>query len=84
MYNLYNNGIQSETSSNALKTALEIYIIAAQTGQLPDSLPGGLPQDLFSGKDFEYEKTSEGFILRCQGKELGKDEIHEYEFKVKK
>jgi len=84
LYNLYNNGIQSETFSNAVKTALEIYIIAAQTGQLPDSLPAGMPKDLFSGKDFQYEKTAEGFILRCQGKDLVKDEIHEYEFKVQK
>jgi hypothetical protein len=80
---LYNDGIHSETFSNAVKTALEIYEIAAQTGQLPDSLPAGMPKDLFSGKDFEYEKTDEGFILRCQGKDLSKDEIYEYEFKVK-
>ncbi len=84
VYNIYNRHIQSRTFSNVVKTALEIYIIAAQTGQLPDSLPAGLPQDLFSCKDFEYEKTDDGFILRCQGKDLGKDEIYEYEFKVKK
>ena len=51
---------------------------------LTDALPAGLPGDLFSGKDFEYEKTAEGFILRCQGKDLSKDEIYQYEFKVKK
>jgi len=81
---IYSRGIQSETFSNALKTAIEIYEIAARTGQSPDSLPVGLPKDLFSGKDFEYEKTAEGFILRCQGKDLSKDEIYEYEFKIKK
>ena len=81
---LYNDGIQSETFSNAVKTALEIYKIAAQTGRLPDSLPAGMPEDLFSGKDFEYEKIADGFILRCQGKDLDKDKIYEYEFKVKK
>jgi len=81
---LYNDGIQSETFSNAVKTALEIYKIAAQTGQRPDSLPAGLPKDLFSGKDFEYEKAADGFILRCQGKDLSKDKIYEYKFKVKR
>jgi len=46
-------------------------------------LPAGLPGDLFSGKDFKYKKTTEGFTLRCQGKDLSKDEIYKYEFKVK-
>jgi len=76
--------IRSGTDSNALKTAIEIYLIKARTGKLPDALPAGLPGDLFSGKAFQYEKTTEGFILRCQGKDLSKDEIYQYEFKVKK
>ena len=58
-------------------------MIKAKTGKLPDELPAGLPKDLFSDRDFEYIKTADGFILRCQGKDLGKDEIYEYEFKVK-
>jgi hypothetical protein len=73
-----------KTHNNAIKTAIELYLIKAKTGKLPDELPSGLPKDLFSGKDFEYEKTADGFILRCQGKDLGKDETYEYEFKVKK
>ncbi len=73
-----------ETHNNAIKTAIEIYMIKAKTGKLPDALPAGLPGDLFSGKAFQYEKTAEGFILRCQGKDLSKDKIYEYEFKVKK
>jgi len=73
-----------KTHNNAIKTAIELYLIKAKAGKLPDSLPAGLPKDLFSGKDFEYEKTADGFILRCRGKDLSKDEIHEYEFKVKK
>ena len=72
-----------ETHNNAIKTALELYLIKARTGKLPDELPAGLPKDLFSGEDFEYEKTADGFILRCRGKDLGRDEIYEYEFKVK-
>jgi len=72
------------THSNAIKTAIEIYIIKAKTGKLPDALPAGLPGDLFSGKPFKYEKNVDGFILSCQGKDLSKDEIYKYEFKVKK
>jgi hypothetical protein len=76
--------IRIKTHFNALKAAIEIYIIKAKTGKLPDALPAGLPGDLFSGKDFKYEKMTDCFVLRCRGKDLDKDEIYEYEFKVKK
>jgi len=81
---VYNLSTRMNTQSNALKSAIEIYIIKAKTGKLPDDLPAGLPGDLFSGKSFLYEKTADGFILRCRGKDLEKDEIYEYEFKLKK
>ena len=52
--------------------------------RLPDSLPAGAPLDLFSGRPFEYEKTQEGFILRCRVKEdATKTEANQYEFKIK-
>ncbi len=75
--------VRFKTHNNAIKSAVEVYLIKAKTGKLPDELPAGLPKDLFSDRDFEYIKTADGFILRCQGKDLGKDEIYEYEFKVK-
>jgi hypothetical protein len=74
----------SKTLFNAIIAAVEIYIVKAKTSRLPDTLPAGLPRDLFSGKDFEYEKTKDGFILRCRGKDLDKDEFYQYEFKVPK
>jgi len=76
--------VRAGTHFNALKSAIDIYIARAKTGRLPDTLPAGLPKDLFSGKDFEYEKTKDGFVLRCRGKDLDKDEIFQYEFKVSK
>jgi hypothetical protein len=76
--------VRAGTNFNALKAAIDVYIAKAKTGQLPDTLPAGLPRDLYSGKDFEYEKTKDGFILRCRGKDLDKDEFFEYEFKVPK
>jgi hypothetical protein len=74
---------RDKTFSNAVRVAIEIYIQKAQTGQLPETLPAGLPKDLFSGKDFRYEKTADGFTLRCRGKDLDKNETYSYEFKVK-
>ena len=77
-------GTKNMTFFNAIKAAIDVYVVKAKTGRLPEKLPAGLPKDLFSGKDFEYEKTKDGFILRCQGKDLDKDEVYQYEFNVKK
>ena len=81
---LYGHEVRNETALNAVRAAVEVYITKAKTGQLPEKLPAGLPKDLFSGKDFKYEKTTDGFVLRCRSKDLDKDETHQYEFKVKK
>jgi hypothetical protein len=75
---------RTETHANALNAAIDIYLRRTKAGQLPNTLPAELSRDLFSGKDFEYEKTKDGFVLRCRGRDLSKDEIHQYEFKVKK
>jgi hypothetical protein len=80
---IYTISTRLGSHSNAVKNAVEIYIIKARTGKLPDTLPAGLPQDLFSGKDFQYKKTMDGFVLCCQAKDLDKNEAYEYEFKVK-
>ena len=83
-FRIYVSSVLSENGSNAIRTAVEIYLTKAATGSLPETLPAGVPCDLYSGKPFQYEKTADGFILRCQGRDLNKDEIYEYEFKVKK
>ena len=79
---VYGLMIKGRTQANALRAAVDIHISRAKTGQLPNALPSGLPKDLFSGKDFEYKKTKAGFLLRCRSKDLDKDKIQEYEFKV--
>ncbi len=75
---------KNKTFDNALRAAVDIYIVKAKTARLPDTLPPFMPKDLFSGEDFEYEQTDTGFILRCQGRDLRKDKIHEYQFNVAK
>ena len=74
---------KTKTFFNAIRAAIDIYMVKAETGRLPEKLPADLPKDLFSGKDFEYEKNRSGFVLRCQGKDLDKDEIYQYEFKTR-
>jgi hypothetical protein len=81
---LYMVDLRDKNQTDAVRVAIDVYIIKAKTGRLPDSLPTGSPKDLFSGKDYEYQKTSDGFVLRCRGKDLQKDKIHEYDFKVRK
>ena len=82
---IYSIEIRTKTISNSIRTAVEIYMIKAKSGKLPDALPDGLPGDLFSGKDFKYEKTADGFALRCQGEEFQKGRMRRMlEFKVKK
>ncbi len=73
-----------KTHHNAVLAGIDIYLMKAKTGKLPDELPEGLAKDMFSGKDFLYEKTDTGFTLKCQGKDLAKDIVHQYEFKVAK
>ena len=68
------------TFFNAIRAALDICIVKAETGRLPKKLPDGLPKDLFSGKDFIYEVTGSGFILRCQSKDIDKGEVYHYAF----
>jgi hypothetical protein len=81
---IYTIDIRTKTICNALRTAVEIYIIKAKSGKLSDTLPAGLPGDLFSGTDFKYEKTADGFALRCQGEEFQTGHMRRIlEFKVK-
>ena len=69
---------------NGIKAAVEVYLALAKTGQLPEKLPDHLPKDPFTGRDFVYEITDEGFALRCQGEEFLKRKYRLLEFKVKK
>ena len=81
---VYLLSVKNQSSLNALIVATDVYLAKATTGKLPARLSPGSPKDIFSDKPFVYEKTKEGFILRCRGKDLNKDATHEYTFKVKK
>ena len=76
--------VRNNTNLNALIAAIEIYLIVARTGQLPESLPDGLPKDPYTGKDFEYRITDEGFVLGFDPENIDNLRIRQFEFKVKK
>jgi len=69
---------------NAIRAAIEIYLMKEETGQLPEMLPANLPKDPFSGQDFEYVITEEGFVLLCRVKAIGAHKVQQYEFKVQR
>lgn len=60
----YNIMVRDVANFNALTVALEIYLINARTGQIPEILPDNQAKDPFSDEDFEYKVTDEGFALR--------------------
>ena len=66
---------------NATRAAIEIYLVKVETGQLPEELPANLPKDPFTGRDFEYETTAKGFMLRCREEGIS-EKVWEYEFTV--
>ena len=51
---------------NSTKAAVELYLVMVRTGQLPEELPDYLAKDPYTGRDFLYEKTDDGFVLGCQ------------------
>jgi hypothetical protein len=77
----YRLQVRGRADLNAFTAALEIYLVKAQTGELTETLPDGLPKDPYSGDDFEYESTDEGFVLRCRVPDVLWG-VQQYEFKV--
>jgi hypothetical protein len=69
---------------NGIKASVEVHLVLAKTGQLPKTLPDGLPKDPFTGRSFVYEITDEGFALRCQGEDFQGRGKQVLEFKVKR
>lgn len=80
---LYSGQISSLARFNALRAALELYLIHAKTGTLPEELPAGLPEDPFSRSPFQYEKTEQGFILRPNVDKVYDHRVEEFVFELK-
>ncbi len=80
----YDTLVCQEASLNALRTGVGVYLARAKTGRLPEVLPGGLAKDPFSGEDFKYEITPEGFVLRCRVKSVGVRKALQFKFQVRK
>jgi len=88
MEELINRGYKSHVwhlaHINCIKAAVEVYLVVAKTGRLPERLPEHLPKDPTTGRDFVYEITNEGFVLRCQDEDFLGHRSRKLEFKIKK
>ena len=62
----YRTELAHAARDSGLRAGVEIYLVLAKAGRLPEELPEHLPKDPFTGLDFVYEITDEGFALRCQ------------------
>ena len=94
LFNVYHDDMKDEKTKrnyqmkkraeSSVKTALDIYMVKAKTGNLPKKLPPKTQKDIYTGKDMLYEITVDGFTLTCQGPDTKKDKIKDtYKFKVK-
>jgi hypothetical protein len=80
---LYTHDVLHKAHFNAFMAGIEIHLVKARTGQLPEELPEGLPKDPFTGKDFTYQITKDGFGLSIPDRKISKSNDRRYEFKVK-
>ena len=63
---LFKSQVSHTAQINSIKAAVELYLIMAKTGQLPDEFPNYLAKDPYTDRDFLYEITGDGFDLACQ------------------
>ena len=75
-------GGRSTAGRKMHEAAIGIYLEAARSGSVPTELPTGLPKDPFTGQDFTYQKTEEGFTL-ARWTDDDTDWRAKLEFKVK-
>ena len=67
--------------TNAVMAALEVYLVKARTGELPEVLPNNVPKDPYNGKDFTYERSERGFLIRSSPSPFGPRKTRQFEFK---
>jgi len=76
--------VRNAVYDNLVAAAIEIGLVQARTGQLPQTLPPGLPKDLYTGKGFVYERTGKGFVLRFDPNNLSRIQVRQFEFQTSK
>ncbi|MBM4024164.1 MAG: hypothetical protein FJ280_02005 [Planctomycetes bacterium] len=76
--------VRNAVYDNLVTAAIEICLARATTGPFPKALPAGLPQDLFTGRDFLYERAAESSVLRFDPDNLSRIRVRQFEFRARK
>jgi len=74
--------VRNAVYDNVVTVAIEVCLIKARTGRLPQSLPRGLPKDPYTNRDFQYERTDKGFSLRFDPDNLSRIQVRQSEFQT--
>jgi hypothetical protein len=74
--------VRNAVYDNLVTTAIEILLVKARTGQLPRVLPPSVSRDLYTNRDFEYELTGKGFLLRFDPANLSRIQVRQFEFRT--
>lgn len=80
----YDLMVRDVANFSTLTVALEVYLVKARTGHVPETLPANQTRDPYSDRDFEYKVIDEGFALRWRDDDGQKGKSRWIEFKVKK
>jgi hypothetical protein len=74
--------VRNAVYDNLVMAAIEVGLVKARTGRLPQTLPAGLPEDLLTGRDFGYERTGKGFVLRFDPENLSRIRVRQIAFEL--
>jgi hypothetical protein len=74
--------VRNGVYDNLVRAAIEVGLARAGTGRLPQTLPPGLPKDLFTGTDFGYERTGKGFVLCFDPENLSRLRVRQIAFEL--
>lgn len=83
MTRVYEPHIRHLAHVNAVRAGIEVYLVRAREGHLPEVLPAGLPTDPFTGRDFKYEITNDGFMLSLPDGSILGDRHSSYQFRIR-
>ncbi len=73
--------VRNTVYDNLIAAAIEVCLTKARAGQLPREFPPGLSKDLYTNKDFEYERTENGFLLRFDPENVSRIRVRQFEFR---
>ena len=81
---LYKHHVLHIAHFNAHMAGMGILLDVESTRKLPERIPDALPKDPFTGNDFMYEITEDGFVLSLPSKGIPGMKLRPYEFKIKR